>query len=134
MANLTIANIEACSVALREEEFEDGLVTFAGTDTFAAGTILARDTGTLKFVLFVKGGVTTGNGIPKGVLTYAIDRTGAGDVKARVLVKGVVDKYKLIIDADGSNVNVDAAVLDGLRDYGITTVDVKHIAGYDTQD
>lgn len=134
MANITITDIEVASVALRDEEFEDGLVTFAGTDVFAPGTILARDSVSLKYVLFVKGGSTNQNGVPKGVLTYQIDRTGAGDVKARVLVKGTVDKYKLIIDADGTNANVDAAVIDGLRDYGIIVADVKHIAGYDTHD
>jgi hypothetical protein len=42
MANITVTNCDRGSVALANEKFRDELLTFAGTDTFAPGTILAR--------------------------------------------------------------------------------------------
>lgn len=131
MPNPVKTTIDTGSVEIDGGEFRDELVTFAGTDTFAAGTILARDSVSLKLVLFVKGGATNQNGIPKAVLTYPIERTGAGDVKARVLTRGRVVKQRLIIDADGSDTNIDAAVVDQLRDYGIEPVETKQLAALD---
>jgi hypothetical protein len=134
MANITITDINVGGIALHDEEFRDDLLVFAGDDTYAAGTILARDSVSLKLVLFVKGGSTNQNGIPKAVLTYPVSRVGAGDVKVRALVKGVVDKNRLIIDADGTGANIDNAVLDQLRDYDIVALDVAQLGGYDTHD
>lgn len=134
MANITITDNNVGSVFMRDELFADELVTFAGTDVFAAGTILARNTSTLKLQLYVKGGVSNGNGVPVCVLSYAIERTGAGDVKARVGVRGVVDFNRLIIDADGTNANIDATVLDLLKDQGIYVEKVKSLSGYDQHD
>lgn len=98
---------------------ESNVVTFAGAATLLAGTILAVDSVSLKWVPYVKGGVTNQNGIPKAVLTYALTSTGAGDYRARALVAGDVAKDKLVINADGSDVNIDQAVKDLLRDYSI---------------
>jgi head decoration protein D len=131
MPNLTRTDIDVGSVVMREGMFEDELVTFAGTATYAKGTILARNTSTLKLQLYVKGGVSNGNGVPVAVLTYAIDRTGAGDVKARVCKRGVVDFNRLVINADGSNVNIDATVKDLLKDQGLYVEPVQQLAGYD---
>jgi len=133
MANITITNVDLGSVELEGAICRDELVTFAGTDAFVAGTILARSTATDKLVLFVKGGVTNGNGTPKAVLLYDIERTGAGDVKARVCVKGHVNKDRLIIDSDGDDSNIDGAVLDQLRDYGIVASNVQQLADLDNQ-
>jgi hypothetical protein len=129
--SMTKTTIDNGSVELEGGEFRDELITFAGADTFAAGTILARDSVSLKLVLFVKGGVTNGNGVAKAVLTYPITRTGAGDTKARVLIAGKVNKNRLIIDADGTDANIDGAVIDGLRDYGIDPVDVQQLGALD---
>jgi hypothetical protein len=129
--SMTKTTIDNGSVELEGGEFRDELITFAGTDTFAAGTILARDSVSLKLVLFVKGGSTNQNGIPKAVLTYPVSRTGAGDVKGRVLIAGKVNKNRLIIDADGTDANIDAAVIDQLRDYGIDPVDVQQLGALD---
>jgi hypothetical protein len=133
MANLTIENISNSSVFFDGEEFEDGLLTFAGAATVVEGTILARDSVSLKFVPFVKGGVTTGNGIPKAVLTYDVTATGAGDIAIRAGIEGYVRIDKLIINADGDGSNVDAAVLDQLRDYGITAQTVTELNDFDNQ-
>lgn len=134
MPNITITDIEVSAVALRDEEFRDEVFAAAGAKTFPAGTIFARDSVSLKLVVFAKGGSTNQNGIPKAVSTYPIVATGAQDIKIRALVKGSVDKSKLIIDVDGTGANIDGAVLDQLRDYDIIPIDVNHIAGYDTHD
>jgi hypothetical protein len=115
------------------EEFRDDVLTFAGADTFVKGTILARDNVSGKLVLFVKGGATNENGIPKAVLTYGVERAGAGDEAVRVLVKGRVRKDRLVIDADGDDSNIDETVCDQLRDYGITPVDTQQLAQLDNQ-
>jgi hypothetical protein len=59
MPNIVNTSINVGSVALRDEQYRDELLTLAGNGTILAGTILARDSGTLKLVKFVKGGVTT---------------------------------------------------------------------------
>lgn len=131
MANIDIQNNDLGPLMLGGEKFEDGLVTFGGTDTFAAGTILARNTSTKKFQLYAIGGNSNGNGVPVGVLTYPISRTGAGDVPARVLMSGTVNKKKLIVDADGDDSNIDALVMDLLRSKGIVPEHLDNLSRYD---
>jgi hypothetical protein len=123
--------VDTGSVEIEGGEFRDELITFAGADTLAPGTILARDSVSLKLVIFVKGGSTNENGIPKAVLTHEVVATGAGDRPCRALVKGSVKKERLIIDADGNDSNIDGKVLDQLRDYGITPVNTKQLAALD---
>ena len=133
MVNLTTTNIDNGTVIIKNAEFKDELLTLAGADELLEGTILARDTGTLKLVLYVKGGVTTGNGIPKVILTYPVSEAGAGDVSIRAGVAGVYRLDKLVIDADGDASNVDNAVIDQLRDYGLTPLDVSELNIVDNQ-
>lgn len=121
-------NVQLC---VKDNQIDDGIVTFAGADDFAEGTILAVDSVSLKYVLFVKGGATNQNGIAKAVLAHRLVATGAGDLPARVIVKGEVAKERLVIDADGNDTNIDRAVIDGLRDYGIQPVSVKQLAVLD---
>ena len=124
MPNLVITNNDIGNVILEggATDFEDGLLTVGGAVTVLEGTILARDSSTLKFVPFVKGGVANENGIPKAVLTFEIVAAGAGDESFRAMVHGKVRTERLIIDADGDGSNVDSAVTDELRDYGITAI------------
>ena len=131
--SLTTTNVDLGSVVMEGVADHDELLTFAGADTFAEGTILARDSVSLKLVLFVKGGVANENGIPKAVLTYEVSNVGAGDVPVRALQKGKVNFNRLIIDADGDNTNIDAVVMDQLRDYGIETQNVKDLSILDNQ-
>lgn len=103
-------------------------VTFAGTDSFVYGTILARDTSTNKLVLYVKGGSTNGNGIAHCIVAEdaGIGRTGAGDVtNALVYVKGRVCREKLVIDADGTFTNIDNLVMGQLQVAGIDVFSVQ---------
>ena len=133
MANLTKTTVDIGSVVCgdAESQFRDELITFAGAATFAAGCILARDSVSLKLVVFVKGGATNQNGIPKAVLTYPVTAAGAGDVPARVLIAGNVKKERLVINADGDSSNVDGAVIDQLRDYGINPIATQQLSTLD---
>ena len=133
MSNLTITNVDLGNVILKDGEFRDDLLTFAGAATVLEGTILARDSVSLKLVPFVKGGVTNENGIPKAVLTYDVTAAGAGDESIRDMVSGSVRAERLIIDADGDASNVDAAVLDQLRDYSLVSIDVQELNILDNQ-
>ena len=133
MSNLNITNIDIGNVIIESGSFEDDLLTFAGAATIKAGTILARDSVSLKLVPFVKGGTTNENGIPKVIITYAVTATGAGDIAVRALIAGIVNKSRLVIDADGDDTNVDAVVRDQLRDYKIDVVDVTELNKLDNQ-
>jgi len=133
MSNLTITNVDVGSVILKDGEFRDDLLTVGGAVTVLEGTILARDSVSLKLVPFVKGGATNENGIPKAVLTYAVTSTGAGDVPVRDMVSGSVRAERLVIDADGDASNVDAAVIDQLRDYSLISIDVQELSILDNQ-
>ena len=133
MPNLTITNVDLGNVILKDGEFRDDLLTFAGAATVLEGTILARDSGTLKLVPFVKGGVTNENGVPKAVVTYDVVAAGAGDESIRDMVSGSVRAERLIIDADGDGSHVDAAVLDQLRDYSLISIDVQELNILDNQ-
>ena len=133
MVNSTITNNDIGSSILKDAEFRDDTLTLAGADTIAPGTILARDSVSLKLVLFVKGGVTNENGIPKVIITQEVVATGAGDSPVRAGVAGSYRKERLIIDADGDDSNIDAAVMDQLRDYGLVPIDVQELNIPDNQ-
>jgi hypothetical protein len=63
MPNITITDLYPGSIATRDEEFKDELLTFAGDDTFVAGTVLARQS----VALAVTPSAITGTG--NGTLT-----------------------------------------------------------------
>lgn len=134
MPNINVTNVDmGPSPILQNASFRDDVLTFAGADTFVAGTILARDSASLKLVPYVKGGVTNENGIPKAILTYDVEAAGAGDVPVRAGVAGEYRKEQLVIDADGDDTNIDKAVIDQLRDYGLTPIDVDELNILDNQ-
>ena len=131
--NMTVTNNDLGSVILQNASFRDELLTFAGAGTVLEGTILARDSVSLKLVPFVKGGSTNENGIPKAIVTYAVVATGAGDVSIRAGIAGEYRKERLVIAADGDASNVDNAVIDELRDYSLTPIDVQELNILDNQ-
>jgi len=133
MANINITDVDLGSVILEDAQFSNEALTFSGVATVLEGTILARDSSTLKLVPFVKGGSSNGNGTPKTVLTYSVTSTGAGDVSVRAMVSGSVRSGRLVIDADADNSNVDAAVLDQLRDYSLISIDVQELNTLDNR-
>lgn len=127
MSNITITQNDLSNPVLADVVFVDETLTLAAADELVAGTILARDSVSLKLVLYVKGGATNGNGIPKAILTYPVTTTAAGDVSVRVGEAGQYRFEKLVIDADGDSSNIDAAVKDQLRAYGMIPVSVKEL-------
>lgn len=131
MANIDITDINTRPVVIDGRSYEDGLLTFAGADTFAPGTILARNTSTKKFQLYVKGGSSNGNGVPRAILTSEVTKAGSGDLGVRVLVAGEVNKKALIIDADGDGGNIDGNVLDLLRQTGLVPEDLDQLGRHD---
>lgn len=106
----------------------DGATDFIVGDTFT----LTVATGAGKMVAFDKAGAG-GAQIPKAVLLDALTATGAGDLPCRPIVGGRLRKGDLVIDADGSAVNVDAAVTDQLRDYSIIVLATTQLAELDNQ-
>lgn len=133
MPDPVITNLDTGSPPWNNVNYRDEILALSGADDIAAGTILARDSVSLNLVLFVKGGSTNENGIPKAVLTYDVSVAGAEDLPIRAAVGGVLVKERLIIDADGDGSNVDAAVLDQLRDFSIVPEDVKELNRLDNQ-
>ena len=131
--SMTVTNNDVGGVILDNPQYRDDVFTSAGADELLAGTILARDSVSGKLVLFVKGGATNENGIPKVILTYPLSIAGAGDVPVRVAILGEYRKEKLVIDADGDDSNIDSVVIDQLRDYGLTPVDMKELNIADNQ-
>lgn len=131
--SLEITNNSTVDVVYCAPVFETNLITFTGAGTLKAGTILARDSSTLKLVPYVKGGATNENGIPKAVLRGELIATGAGDLSCPVIVEGQLRLSKLVINADGDSSNVDAAVKDQLRDYGMVVVETEQLAELDNQ-
>ena len=131
--NMTVVNNDLGGSIIDDAEFQDDIITFAGADTFAAGTILARDSVSELLVLYVKGGVANENGIPKVILTYDVTAVGAGNINARVAVSGKYRKEKLMIDVDGDDSNIDQPVKDQLRDYGLVPLNVDELNIQDNQ-
>lgn len=133
MPNPVITNNDVGHVELSDGTFRDDVLTAAGAATFKAGTILARDSATLKLVPFVVGGSTNENGIPKAVLTYEVVATGAGDIPVRPLVRGDVRQERLVVHATGDASTITTAHREVLRDYGILALPSKQLAGLDNQ-
>ena len=131
--NITITNNDLGNPIIELTAAEDGLLEFAGADTFVEGTILARNTSNDKFQPFAKGGVSNGNGIPVAILTHETTNTGAGDIAVRVAVTCKVIKQRLVIDADGDDANIDGGVRDQLRNASIWPIDTTQLAQLDNQ-
>jgi len=68
---------------------------------------------------------------PIAVAPYDLVKAGAGDLQARVLVAGRVNATRLVVDADGDDSNITAAILDELRSAGIVAEPVTQLGEYD---
>ncbi len=133
MPDPVITNVDTGSPPWEDVSFQDDILTLAGADVLLDGTILARDSGTLKLVLFVKGGITAENGIPKAILTRGLTVAGAGDSAVRVGIGGTFEKGRLVIDDDGDDSNIDDAVKDQLRDFAMLSEVVTELNNLDNQ-
>lgn len=133
MANIEITNNKTRTIVVWDPVFEDDTVAFTGAATLKAGTILARDSVSLKLVPYVQDGTTNENGIPKAVLRDELTAAGAGDLPCRPIIGGRIRKGDLVIDADGDASNVDAAVVDQLRDFSVIALGTTQLAELDNQ-
>jgi len=123
MATLTITNQNPTNGLIEVGRFESGLLTSGGAATYLDNTLVARDTSTLKFVPYVKGGSTNGNGVVYGVLTKGLSASGAGDSACRIMITGQIAKTKTVIHADGDSSNIDGAVKLTAKQNGIIILD-----------
>lgn len=131
MANIEITNNDLGKVALGDNEYRDELLTLTGAVTVEAGTILARDSSTGKLVPFDPDDAgAVDHEFAKAVLDYEVTSAGAGDVAVRALISGRVNATRLVVD-DGATIT--SAMLDQLRDYGITPVSVSQNSVLDNQ-
>lgn len=105
----------------------DGATDFAVGDKFSL-TVAANG----KYVPFATDGAG-GAQIPKAVLTYAVTAAGAGDVAIRAGIKGTYKLERLVIAADGDSSNIDSAVRDQLRDFGLVAANVTELNDLDNQ-
>jgi hypothetical protein len=105
-------------------------ITDGGTDFSLGATATLTVAASGKLVVYAPGGAG-GTQNPIGILTYTASRASAGDLAVRVLVTGVVDQDRLIIDADGNANNITAAIRDRLRRIGIIPQKVQELSTLD---
>ncbi len=122
-----MATLDYGSVVYADPLFEPDTLRFAGTATYAAGTLLGRITASGYLTPFDPAS-ELGPENPVAVLTYAVSNTGAGEVKARVLIGGVVIKERLVVHGAGDLDDLTPAVLDQIRAAGVTVVSVADLA------
>lgn len=131
MGNSTIENVDLGSVVLEQGACQDAILRNSDADdpaTFVAGTILARNSSTLKLEPYDPAG-STGLNIPVAVLTYEVGPVAAAtDVGVRVLTAGQVSQRRLKIHG---GTTITAAHLDLLRSFAIVPVDVVQLGKYD---
>lgn len=133
MANIEITNNDTTGIVIWEPITKSDTLTVAGAGTTLKGTLLARDSSTLKLIPYVKGGSTNDNGTVRAVLLEDQVATGAGDLAIFPLISGQIRSADLVIAADGDNSNVDAAVLDALRQTGIIARSTTELSELDNQ-
>jgi hypothetical protein len=126
MANATFTDIDVGEVVIEEGGIRDETLNLSTGAVHPKGTILARNTDTLKMQLYAKGGSSNGNGVPVAILPEALDGA-SGDNRVRPMFTGKVNRFRLVIAADGDDSNVDATVLDLLQQVGIFAVDVTQL-------
>ena len=129
MSNTEITNNSTCGVAIWDPVHEDATLLFAGAETWPAGAVLGKVTGTNKYTRFDPG-ASTGEEIPKAVLTQEVTAAGAGDVTARPLIAGRVRAAALV---DNAGVALTAAKLDRMRDFSIIALGTTQLAELDNQ-
>lgn len=126
---ITITNFDTGGVVMGNNEYEDGLLKFAGADTFVEGTILARDPSDDTWVP-CDPDESDGTEIPSAILTIETAALAAGNVSIRGMISGKVRLDKLVYDGGQ---DVDVATVDALRSYGILAVDVEETGVLDNQ-
>lgn len=133
MGDPIITNNDLGSVLYEGGHVQDEIFESIGALELLEGTILARDDVSLKLALFVKGGVVRSNGIPVAVLTFPVSKPDGTDITLRPHLTGSFIASRLVIAADGDASNIDKAVRDELRTFGLLTVDTQELNQLDNQ-
>lgn len=118
---MTVSGSKVFTAAGMTFTIADGSTDFAAGDKFTL--TVAIDGKTVPFAIAGVGGAQN----PLMVANFDIVATGAGNIATRLIVGGHVRKSGLIIDADGTGVNITQAHLDALRHVGILSVDVTEL-------
>lgn len=134
MADPVITNVDVGQISIGKSERHQEVFTAGGAATYPAGTLLARNTASGKMVPWEDGGAG-GNGVAMAVLEYDVVAAGAGDLTVSALVAGVVNGTRLREWNGGTPIatNIDKAVFDQLRNYGIVPHDVEQLSVLDNQ-
>lgn len=132
MPNPVITNIDLGELALEGDLYRDEQLAFDGADTVAKGTLLGRRTAGGALFPFAAG-AADGSETPVAVLGHPVTRAAVGVEVCRAMIGGVVNQNRLVIHADGDASNVDAVVMDQLRNYGITALDMTQESTLDNQ-
>lgn len=108
-------------------------ITAGGTELDDADTVtftVVAASGTELYAPFLATGV---NGLqnPNGILLDDLVATGAGNVAARVVVAGKVNRALFVIDADGDDSNVTLAIIEQMRVNGLFPVSSTELGVYD---
>lgn len=78
------------------------ILTFAGTETYVKGTLLARNSGTDKLEYYDEDSATGSLQEPVAVLDYEVTKGSAGDLGVKVAVAGECDIDRLIEHSVGA--------------------------------
>ena len=127
MATIEITTNDTGGVVLFDPIFEHGTLTFAGAETWPAGTVLGRLTATGFMTRYDSGGAG-GAEIPKAVTTQEIISTGAGDVPFSY---GIAGRYKAGDLTEFGVGVITIAQQDQLRDFSIISSPTKELGELD---
>ena len=134
--NLVVTGITLTAGAGVATVVTAGGLTFTVTDStndFIVGdkfSLTVAESNTV--VPFEKDGAG-GAQLPRYILQSALTATGAGSVPQKVIISGRVRKSDLVINSDGDASNVDAVVVEQLRNYTIIADDTTLISELDNQ-
>lgn len=130
VANISTTNIDLGSVVLEMHGTLDAVLRNAAltTQTFAAGTLLARHATDGKLYPYDPEDTTQDLDQPKYVLTYEVTAATATDTRVTVMSAGKVNQQRLVVHPDTA---ADADDLDKLLDRPIVPVDTTQLAKID---
>ncbi len=130
MANIDITNYTTVSPIRGVEHSEQGIITLAEGVTISPVCVLGRITATEKYAPY-NPDASDGSEKPVAVSLSEVCATNAGDYPVGVMLAGEVDEAYLYVA--GTNPEVNAALKDALRGFGIYAKKYTETAVLDNQ-
>jgi hypothetical protein len=131
MATLEITNNATDGIVVWDPTFQDETLNAAGAVTWAAGTLLGRITASGKLTAYTVGATGgAGSGVAVAVLRDAVVFTGAGDQRARPIIRGTLRRGDLVAHGVGA---ITVPESEQLRDFGIVSLTTTQLAQLDNQ-